>query len=305
MKNTFSFSSPLFRPILFIAVISLFAACSNLSKEIDLKLPDYERELNVEGYLLPGLPLYFLSLTETVGYFEEFDLPVINDATVIIKYGNEIDTLIPVNLAEGFVIPGITTDTIRLFLPGVNEVYLGLRFSPDNLSQQFELTIIDEKGGRQASATTRLVETIRHDSMTYDFDAKGKAFVLSYFTDPAGQRNYYRRVLKVRKPFRITGSQDSIWLSDVDQAFIFDDEASDGEQFILGTGFEFEEGDTLISYLYHIPKEYYDYLESSDGAIQANFNPFAQPTRILDNIIGGTGIFTGMALHVDTLIIGK
>lgn len=283
--------------------MALISGCDSLSQEIELDLPEYERELNVEGYMLPGLPLYFLSLTETVGYFDEFELPVINDATVVIKYGNEIDTLIPVNLAEGFTLPGISTDTIRLFLPGVNEVYLGLRLSPDNFTDKFELSINDEKRGRQATATTQLMEPIRHDSMTYGFDDKGKAFVLTHFTDFPNQANYYRRILKIKRPFQITGTEDTVWLSDVEQSFIFDDDLADGEPVVIGTGFDYEAGDTLISFLYHIDKEYYDYIESSDGAIQANFSPFAQPTRILDNIIGGTGIFTGMALDVDTVII--
>lgn len=295
-----------FRHFLLLLSLSAFLfACDSLSQEIELDLPEYERELNVEGYLLPGLPLYFLSLTETVGYFDEFDLPTINDATVVIEYGSEIDTLIPVNLLEGFTLPGITTDTIRLFLPGVEEVYLGLRLSPDDFTKKFNLTIVDEKGDRTATATTQLMEPVRHDSMTYAFDDNGKAFVLTHFTDIPNQKNYYRRVLKVKRPFRVTGTEDTLWLSDVEQAFILDDELNDGEPIVLGTGFDYEVGDTLISFLYHIEKAYFDYIESADGAIQANFSPFSQPTRILDNIIGGTGIFTGMALDVDTVIIGQ
>lgn len=292
-------------PISLISLILLLSACGNLSREVDLDLPEYERELSVESYLLPGVPLYFVSLKETVGYFDEFELPVIDDATVIIKYGTEVDTLIPVNLAEGFTLPGISTDTIRLFLPGVQHVYLGLRLSPDDLNKTFELSIDDEKRDRKASATTRLIEPVNHDSLTYMFDNNGRALVLTHFTDIPNQKNYYRRILKVKRPFRISGTTDSVWLSDVEQAFVFDDELQDGQPFTLGTGFEYETGDTLISFLYHIEKAYFDYIQSADGATQANFNPFAQPTRILDNINGGTGIFTGMALDVDTVIIGQ
>lgn len=291
--------------VLIFLISSVLFSCDSLNREIELDLPEYETEMQVESYMLPGLPLYFLSLTETVGYFDPFELPVINDATVVIKYGNETDTLIPVNLTEGFVIPGLSTDTVRLFLPGVEEVYLGLRTSPDDFTEPFELTIIDEKNDRTATSRTQLKELVQHDSMTYDFDDKGMAYVLSYFTDIPGERNYYRRILKQKKPFPVEGTEDTLWLSDVEQSFIFDDELSDGEQFVLGTAFEYEEGDTLISYLYHINKEYYDYIESTDGAIQANFSPFSQPSRVLDNIIGGTGIFTGMALHVDTVIVGE
>lgn len=288
-----------------ISLILFLSGCGSLSQEVELELPEYERELSVESYLLPGLPLYFVSLTETVGYFDEFDLPVIDDATVVIKYGNEIDTLIPVNLVEGFTLPGISTDTIRLFLPGVQQVYLGLRLSPDDFNTPFELSINDEKRDRQATATTKLLEPLRHDSLSYLFDDNGKALVFTYFTDFPDQKNYYRRILKVKRPFRVEGTEDTVWLSDVEQAFVLDDELQDGEQFTIGTGFDYEVGDTLISFLYHIEKAYYDYIQSADGATQANFNPFAQPTRILDNIKGGTGIFTGMALDVDTVIIGQ
>jgi hypothetical protein len=289
--------------LLSLSTALLLPGCDSLSREIELDLPEYERELNVECYLIPGVPIYFLSLTETVGYFDEFDLPVIDDATVVIEYGSEVDTLLPVNLLEGFVLPGFQ-DTIRLFLPGASQVYIGLRTSPDNINTPFTLTVNDEIRDRRATATARLMPRIAHDTSQIEFNDDGEALVLTRFTDPPGERNYYRRILKKKEPRRIEGTEDTLWVSDVEQAFVFDDELQDGQQITLGTGFSYAPGDTLISYIYHIEKTYYDYLQSTDGAITANFNPFGQPSRILSNIRGqGTGIFTGLAMDIDTVII--
>lgn len=292
----------------------LLSACGSLEQEIDLSLPDHERQLNVECYIIPELPIYFLSLTETVGFFEEFDIPTVSDAVVTIQYMGQTDTLQNVNLSDGFPLPG--GDTIRLFIPGAQELYVGFRTAPNNFDSTFTLTIIDEKRSRKATAVTKMMPIIGLDGMEAQFNDEGEAFVLSKFTDPPGVDNYYRRILKHKVPLllepdtirdnmgqiiSITG--DTVWVNEIDQEFTFDDQLQDGQEILLGTDFNYVAGDTVISFLYHIEKSYYDYLVSTDGAIIANLSPFAQPTRILTNIEGGTGIFTGVAISVDTLVV--
>ena len=64
---------------------------------------------------------------------------------------------------------------------------------------------------------------------------------------------------------------------------------------VFGTGYDFEEGASVVNTIYHISEDYYNFLESTQGAIQANGNPFAQPSPIIGNIeseIDAFGIFT-------------
>jgi len=61
---------------------------------------------------------------------------------------------------------------------------------------------------------------------------------------------------------------------------------------VMGTGSKFTKGDQLIFTLYHIDKQYYDYLNSINGAQNANFSAFAQPYPISSTLDKGFGVFT-------------
>jgi hypothetical protein len=53
-----------------------------------------------------------------------------------------------------------------------------------------------------------------------------------------------------------------------------------------------KEADSIVVTLYHIQKEYYDYLQSIRNSTSAYRDPFLTPEVIKSNITGGLGIFT-------------
>lgn len=53
-----------------------------------------------------------------------------------------------------------------------------------------------------------------------------------------------------------------------------------------------KDADSVVVTLFHIQKEYYDYLNSVENANSAFFDPLLNPEAIKSNITGGVGIFT-------------
>jgi len=155
---------------------------------------------------------------------------------------------------------------------------------PANYDEAFELEILTGKGDR-ISSTTQLLKPILIDSVNVEFDPDepSLARVLTYFTDPPDETNYYRRMLS-------EGNLDSLAFQD----FSTSDRVVENV-VVFGTRYVFEEGDSVINTLFHISEDYYNFLESVQGAVQANGNPFAQPSPIISNIesnANAVGIFT-------------
>ncbi len=93
-----------------------------------------------------------------------------------------------------------------------------------------------------------------------------------------------------------------------EQDFIFSDRTSQEPVIAFGTGYDLTEGDTVISAVYHITKDYYNYVESVQAAVFGNLNPFAQPSPIKSNVSGSgnpLGIFTCLVYDRDMTIISR
>lgn len=274
--------------ISFLSLI-LVIGC-NLEKEIEIDLPDYESQLAVECYLEPGQP-FSLLLTKSAAYFDslpKFDAGAIDQifekgAQVIITHNGKT-----YQLQERIVFNPFTQ---KLFNYYSNDVV------PADFNQSFELKIVT-KDGKTIEATTILLPVIPIDSVVVEFAEKDTmARVLTYLTDPAGQENFYRRMLH-------NVSLDSV----PEQDFVLDDRIVDNGVLAFGTGFQYSAGDTVINTIFHLEKEYYNFLESAFNARDSNGNPFGQPSPI-DSNLGGTanaiGIFTGLSFDRKTTIIKK
>jgi hypothetical protein len=271
--------------MLFISL--LFLQACNLEREVNIELPDYKNQPVVECYLEAGKP-YRLLLSQSFAYFDQFDFDnpaaaLINDAIVIVRYKDQeviLNNQIFLDLETGKVANYGSTTLI-----------------PEDFNEDFFLEI-SLKDGTLLSAQTKLLPVVPIDSVIVEFNPSGtKARALTYFTENQNQINWYRRMLNF-------GSLDSIPLQD----FVLDDDFFDTSLGVFGSGFGFEEGDTLIHTLVHIKEPYYKYLNTLNQSISANINPFGQPGLIESNIMGtkpAIGIFTGLSLHRDTVIISK
>lgn len=267
-----------YRPFLGLLIATfLFTAACNLSKDVEIDLPDYDRQPVVECYLEPGKPFRLL-LSRSYAYFDNFGLDsnflantLLSDAVVTISYDGRTDTL-----AEQFSLE---------FAPQKIFNYTGQNLVPAEPGTKFSLRIDLPNGGGYITAETVMLRKVSIDSIKVEFGPEAGdtlARVLTYITDDLGEENFYRRILNYR-------SLDSF----PDQDFIVTDRISQSALIAFGTGYEVADGDTVFNSIYHITKAHYDFQESVELALQGIVNPFAQPSPIKSNV-GGTANALGI-----------
>lgn len=273
----------------FLATLTVLAAC-NLEKEVDIELPAYDRQPVVECYLEPGKPFRLL-LTSSYGFFDPFGLDsnflqktLLQGATVTISYDNEVVTLANV--------PALETNPFKIFN------YTSPATVPATTGTEFTLNIT-LPDGKTISGKSTMLPFVPIDSIRVEWNPEQDtlARMLTYITDDQLQVNFYRRLLNY-------GSLDSV----PDQDFLVSDRISTTELIAFGTGYELAVGDTVFNSIYHISKDYYDYIESVQLAVFGNLNPFAQPSPIKSNVSGTgnpLGIFTCLVYDRDTTIITR
>lgn len=261
----------------------------NLEKEIEIELPDYDSKTVVECYLEPGKP-YQLLLTRSSSYFSPFDTTtssllqnlLVNGAKVSITHaGTRHD------LGNRLV---IDQSSQKLYN------YFSEQLVPKDYTEEFEL-FIELQDGSTITGTTKILPVVPLDSIKIEFrESDTLARVLTYFTDIPDENNYYRRMLH-------KSSLDSAAFQD----FTLDDRVVENT-VVFGTGYEFEEGDTLFNTLFHIDRTYFDFLESVNNAVLSNGNPFGQPSPINSRLEGtarSLGIFTGLSYTREMTIVER
>ncbi len=283
MKNT------LLKNILPISAVLLFMAC-NLTKDVEIDLPEYNRQPVVECYLEPGKPFRLL-MTRSYAFFDTLGLSsnfvqnaLLDGALVTISYNGGTDTL----KNQLTIVP----NPIKIFN------YVGTNLVPGAPGTEFTLNIRLADGG-EISGTTTMLSVVKVDSVVVEFnpDIDSLARMLTYITDDLSQPNFYRRMLNF-------SSLDSF----PDQDFILTDRFSVTSLIAFGTGYELKEGDTIFNTIFHITRDYYDFKESVDLAVFGNINPFAQPSPIKSNVRGSAnpvGIFAPLVFDRDTTIVRK
>ena len=255
----------------------LFSAC-NLTKDVEIDLPEYDRQPVVECYLEPGKPFRLL-LTQSYGFFDAFGLDstflqktLLQGAVVTISYQGQTDTLSNNVSAE--------LEPLKFFN------YTGKNTVPATPGIEYVLNVSlpDSRGG--ITGRTTMLPPVPIDSVVVQFspDRDTLARILTYITDDLSKPNFYRRILNY-------ASLDSF----PQQDFVFSDRTSTTSKIAFGTGYDLVRGDTAFNAVYHISREYYDYVESVQLAAAGNVNPFAQPSAIRSNVSGTAnplGIFT-------------
>jgi hypothetical protein len=269
------------------SIISLFTLCAfilfltscDLEKVVEIDLPEYTPQLSIEWYIEAGKP-FKMALTESVSYFDSARLPIINNALVVVSYNGISDTL-----RNGFL-----QDSNRLFN------YFSNKIAPKQVGTVFNMYIKEKDGkGREARATTTLLPVAPIDSLRLLWNQSDTlASVLTTIKDDPNQTNYYRRFL--HKGDTRKEPESRAW---------FTDRAAVNGRLTVGSRFGYKRGDTVIVTVYHINKDYYDFIQSADNAEDANGSPFDQPSAIFSNIKGGIGIFTTIVPYRDTLFIKK
>lgn len=260
--------------------IVLLASCGNLEREIEIDLPEYQSQYIVECYLEPGQP-FTLLLSKSVPYFEPFPTDplafveniLVDSAEVTISHNG-----MTYKLDNSLIINPFTS---KIFNYGSSSLV------PNDLYSDFQLHITTPDG-KTITATTQLLPVVPIDSVVIEFDETRDtlARALTYLTDDPNSANFFRRMIHHH-------SLDSI----PDQDFTADDQFVDNTKIVFGTGYDFKEGDTVFNTIFHIDRAYYDFWQSTFNAVNANGNPFGQPSGIISNLqgdAGAVGIFTGL-----------
>lgn len=299
----------LYKTTLLGSLLALATSCDNFERNIDIDLPEVERELVIECYLRPGEPFRVL-LTETKGYFDELDdCPTVRGAMVIIEHNGIADTL------QEAPYLGTCTLTNPNFIPYFDDArtrfynYGSSRICPLDFDHDFKIHVFDTANNRYATATTRMLPKVPIASFTYNWNNDTtKAYYLLEVKDSAATVDFYRFIVQkdyVYKPDSLTGGLLNVANDAEGSATIDDARFYNGQTIPFGSSYNYELDDTLIATVYHIEQAYHDYLETIRDSEQANGNPFAQPPTIVDNVTGGRGIFTFLIYDRDTIIIQR
>lgn len=267
-------------PRLVSGIIVLLLVACNLTKEVDIDLPDYERQPVVECYLEPGQPFRLL-LTQSYGFFDSFGLDssfvkktLLDSAQVTISHNGRTDTL------HNGSFPDFSTPYIvKIFNYQNNQ----LVSATPGVEYILHITLAN---GKNIEARATMLPKISIDSTIIEWDPLQDtvARVLTYFTDDPTTDNYYRRLLNYQRLKSLP-----------DQDFLFADRANVSSVIAFGTPYNLVKGDSVYNTIFNTAKDYYDYLESIQLSVLGNANPFTQPSTIKSNVSGTAnplGIFT-------------
>ena len=268
--------------LLWIAISVAFLGCLP-EKEVEIKLPDYERQLVVECYMEPGKPFRML-LMESVGFNDGLDTPLVENALIIVSHNGIRDTL-----HESFSFEPIG---FKIFNYNSNNVV------PVDYSTEYEL-LVRSLDGREVTAKAKVQAPVTIDALNLEFNQDSLASLTIRWQDIPGMANFYRCSLHRGTLY----SGDPAYEGGLEFDFTVDDRIGDGEMFTIGTFFDFKHGDTLIASVAQIDEPYWRYLNSVSDAASSNGNPFAQPGIIQSTVTGGIGVFTGFQIARDTIIV--
>lgn len=247
---------------------------------MNIELPEYNNQLVVEMYLEDNHELKCI-VSEAQPYSSTLINKLINNAQVVFSDGNETDTLTPVFLYY--------YESGRKYNYAADKVFIG------DSTKTYSLKIIDSLN-REVTASTKIPSSpVKMDKITFNASTEkpGKFSVGFSFTDPGEVANYYRVI--------IGNGIDNYNGSNTD--FLLNDDAFNGKSYAYNSEAGYSKYDTVTVRLYSLLKDHYDFLQLTESARTANFNPFMQPVEVKTNIIGGQGIFTAIRYDEKSIVI--
>ncbi len=247
---------------------------------MDLELLQYDNQIVVEMYLENNRGLKCI-VSEAQPYSSSIVNKLIDNAQVIFYDGIRTDTLHPASLYY--------YESGRKYNYAANRIFIG------DSSKIYSLKIIDSLK-REINASTQFPSApVTIDKITFgpSSDKPGYYSVGFSFTDPGQAENYYRVI--------IGNGIDNYNGSNTD--FLLNDDAFNGKKYAFNSEAGYEKYDTVTVRLYSLLKEHYDFLQLTESARTANYNPFMQPAEVKTNIVGGQGIFTAIRYDEKTIAI--
>lgn len=293
-----------------LVVCLLLSACQ---REIDMKLPDYQSKLVIEGSIETGTPAMVM-LSKSIPYFSEINLETLLG-----------DVFVSGDQARVFV-TSETGETEELVWQLNPEAPYYTAFMGRNVigKEQTHYTLTVEYDGQTYIAETYIPKMFDLDSIGFDQSSEllddTMATIRVLMSDDPSEVNYYAFFCKVRSPKLI----DRLWVSNMPVAF--DDRIFNGLTFnyeVARYGYSvlmrdllpedeqenfsrmtFRPGDTV--YVKHTQIDHHTYLYLLSAGTEAAYgsNPFTNPLPAVSNFNSDRvlGHWSGFAAKTDTLV---
>ncbi|WP_276482689.1 DUF4249 domain-containing protein [Paraflavitalea pollutisoli] len=240
-------------------IAGVMTGCAKL--DVEVQIPEGPSRLVVEGLLTPGYPAEVM-LTESNTLQDELVLLAVWNARVSM----DTDTG---TIATRNILYKKTDRRIMINYGSVDTMREGAH-------SYFKLNITT-KDGRTLRAATKVVSPVRIKSVELN-----KENIVTHH-DLLGNEPRYLRM------YAATYKQGKVAMS---KSMLYQQGPGTGTSCVMPLS-NYQSGtDSITVTLFHIQKEYYDYLTSVENANSAFSDPLLNPEEIISNITGGLGIFT-------------
>lgn len=279
---------------------------SGCEKNIDLDLEDADQKIVVEGYVENGFVPYII-LSRSQNYFDPIGQSTLNnlpvrDAIVTISDGidtiqlTEVDTSINGVSVGGFYIALDPATLIPTMIGTPGRTYtLNVRSAE----------------GEEVRATALLPLPVALDSLWFkvqeNLDSLG--FAWAKLKDPDTIGNHYRWFAKRM-------NKDNFFIPPFGSTF--EDKFINGQRFDFAynrgsiqnstaeedvneeAGF-YKKGDTIVVKFCTVDRSTFEFWRDAENQLGSNGSPFAVPSNIKSNVVGGRGLFATYTASYDTI----
>ncbi|WP_315823454.1 DUF4249 family protein [Paraflavitalea speifideaquila] len=227
--------------------------------DIDVQIPENPRSVVVEGYLTPDYPAE-LTLTESNSLKDDLVILAIWNAQV--KINTDTGTMVARNI--------LYKKTDRRIVVNYG--------CPDTLKAGahsfFNLTVV-LKDGRTVQASTKIISPVEIKKVELNDD---NIVVRHDLVNDASK--YFKLAVANYKQGKVS----------LTKSLLYDQSQSSNATCVMPLANYKVDADSVVVRLFHLQKEYYDYLNSVDNAYSAFIDPLLNPEDIKSNVNGGIGI---------------
>ena len=266
-------------PMISMLTALLASACS-MQQEIEVDLPQHNSLTFIECYLEEGVPARALA-TQSVSFFDSLEVKAADNLQFTLYRNGE-----QINLTNEYEVDEFH-QTVYNYISSANIDY--------DEHAQWEL-VVHRQDKEIARGSTRFLSKPVIKQINYSLTADSLLSVEVKIEDNPVQENYYRLSMHSQGRKSDDGF-NGVWN---------DNTAVDGV-LKLSTGYSIKAySDSVYVSVYHIDREYYDFLHSLKKAYEANYNPFAQPANVESNLQGeAKGVFTAVAGQTEVFYVKR
>jgi hypothetical protein len=305
-----------FRILKYTLFFSVFALLWSCTKEVQIDIPGYKEQLVVDGRIETGQPaIVLLSKSNNVYSSTNFDSYLnsfVDDAIVVLSDGTQTDTLTK-----------ICTDDLP---PGLEQVAAGIFGIPAeilvnlHLCAYVSMNMVGEVGktytlqvlhqGKSYQASSKILNPTELDSLFWkpegNFTDRGYSW--AKLSDPAATTDAYSWEVKYLQDPQFSKTFNPYFSDKFFNGLTFEFGYENPMSFKDTTGDDayrgfYKLGDTIVVKLSKIGAKEYNYFEKKYNQMYSGSSPFAVPTNIPTNLVGGAlGVWVAYSPWFDTLI---